>query len=275
VSKSVSRLEADLGVRLFHRTTRRLALTERGEQLVQRVAEPLGNLQEAMSGARGRDDEPSGTLKVSMGQAFGRRFLVPLLGDFLAAHPRVLPDWHFDNRQVDIVGEGFDAAIGGGFALAPGSSPDGWRTCTSSPWRRRATWRVARRPASRPTWPSSTASCVARRRRGASAHGRCVRGAAPNNPCHAARVRCSAIRRQWPKRRGWVSASPSVPMPFAFEQLRTGELVRVLPGWYSDAGPLSIYYPSRRLLPAKTRAFSDFVIDRFSGAGFARLVDGR
>src|SRR5678816_2725347 len=48
-----------------------------------------------------------------------------------------------------------------------------------------------------------------------------------------------------------------VPMPFAFEQLRTGELVRVLPGWYSDAGPLSIYYPSRRLLPAKTRAFSD------------------
>ena len=48
-----------------------------------------------------------------------------------------------------------------------------------------------------------------------------------------------------------------------------------LPGWYSDAGPLSLYYPSRRMLPAKTKVFVDFVTERFRAAGFARLVDGR
>ena len=51
--------------------------------------------------------------------------------------------------------------------------------------------------------------------------------------------------------------------------------MRLLPGWYSDAGPLSIYYPTRKLLPAKTRAFVDFVAERFRTSGFARLVDGR
>ena len=66
-----------------------------------------------------------------------------------------------------------------------------------------------------------------------------------------------------------------VPMPFAFAHIASGELVRLLPGWYSDAGPLSIYYPTRNLLPAKTRAFVDFVAERFRAAGFARLVDGR
>jgi len=66
-----------------------------------------------------------------------------------------------------------------------------------------------------------------------------------------------------------------LPMPFAFVHLRSGELVRLLPGWYSDAGPLSLYYPSRKMLPAKTRVFVDFVVERFRSAGFARLVDAR
>jgi DNA-binding transcriptional LysR family regulator len=66
-----------------------------------------------------------------------------------------------------------------------------------------------------------------------------------------------------------------LPMPFAFAAIERGELVRLLPGWYSDAGPLSLYYPSRRLLPAKTRVFVDFIVERFRSVGFARLVDGR
>jgi DNA-binding transcriptional LysR family regulator len=66
-----------------------------------------------------------------------------------------------------------------------------------------------------------------------------------------------------------------LPMPFAFAPIASGELVRLLPGWYSDAGPLSLYYPSRSLLPAKTRVFVDFVTERFRAAEFAKLVDGR
>src|SRR5262244_3242952 len=71
VSKNVGRLEADLGVRLFHRSTRRLALTESGERFLQQVDGPLTSLQGALSGARHRNAKPTGTLKVSMGQAFG------------------------------------------------------------------------------------------------------------------------------------------------------------------------------------------------------------
>ena len=66
-----------------------------------------------------------------------------------------------------------------------------------------------------------------------------------------------------------------LPMLFAFAHIKSGELVRLLPGWYSDAGPLSLYYPTRRMLPAKTRVFIDFVMERFHSAGFARLVDAR
>ena len=121
VSKNVARLEADLGVRLFQRSTRRLALTESGERFLRQVDGPLASLQAALSGARRIDEEPTGTLKVSMGQAFGRHFLVPLLEDFLARYPRVLPDWHFDNRRVDIVGEGLDAAVG---ASSRATTPD-------------------------------------------------------------------------------------------------------------------------------------------------------
>ena len=87
---------------------------------MQRVDDPLTSLQRALAGFEQRDEAPTGTLKVSMGHAFGRIFLVPLLGEFLARHPGILPDWHFDNRRVDIIGEGFDAAIGGGFDLASG-----------------------------------------------------------------------------------------------------------------------------------------------------------
>ena len=107
-------------MRLFHRSTRRLRLTEGGERFLQQVDGPLASLQAAVANLDDRGEDPAGTLKVSMGQAFGRNFLVPLLGDFLERYPRVLPDWHFDNRQVDIVGEGFDAAVGGGFPLASG-----------------------------------------------------------------------------------------------------------------------------------------------------------
>jgi DNA-binding transcriptional LysR family regulator len=120
VSKNVARLEADLGIRLFHRTTRRLALTEGGERFLQQVDGPLTSLQAAVESVAELGADPAGTLKLSMGQAFGRAFIAPLLGDFMRRYPRVVPDLYFDNNQVDIVAEGFDAAIGGGFALADG-----------------------------------------------------------------------------------------------------------------------------------------------------------
>jgi DNA-binding transcriptional LysR family regulator len=275
ISKNVARLESDLGVRLFHRSTRRLALTESGERFLQQVDGPLTSLQGAMSGVRQRDETPSGTLKVSMGQAFGRHFLVPLLDDFLARGPAVLPDWHFDNRQVDIVGEGFDAAIGGGFELTSGVVARELApvhiVAVASP-----TYMTGRQF---PHGPEDLASFDGIMRR-SSPTGRvrpwtlrAKRGAEQTVPCRPrlifsdpeaiAQAACLGL------------GVALLPMPFAFAPIARGELVRLLPGWYSDAGPLSLYYPSRRMVPAKTRAFVDFVMERFRAADFARLVDGR
>ena len=120
VSKNVARLEASLGVRLFQRSTRRLTLTETGEGFLRQVSGGLALVQDALASVATVGGQPAGTLKVSMGQAFGRAYVVPLLGEFLARYPAIVPDWHFDNRQVDLIGEGFDAAIGGGIELAPG-----------------------------------------------------------------------------------------------------------------------------------------------------------
>ncbi len=275
VSKNVARLERDLGVRLFHRSTRRLRLTEDGERFLQQVDGPLSSLQAAVAGVNDRDGEPAGTLKVSMGVAFGRNFLVPLLGAFLERHPRVLPDWHFDNRQVDIVGEGFDAAIGGGFPLASGIVARELApvhiVAVASP-----AYMASRQM---PVGPRDLATFDGIMRR-SSPSGRVRRWSLRSRRTAEQVVECrprlilsdpEAIAHA--ARLGLGVAL--LPMPFAFALIASGELVRLLPGWWSDAGPVSIYYPSRRLLPAKTRAFVDFVSERFRAAGFARLVDGR
>lgn len=117
VSKNVARLEARLGLRLFQRSTRSLKLTEGGERFLAQIGGALATLREAVAGVDTDDGQPSGTLKVSMGQAFGREHVLPMMGGFLARYPAIVPDWHFDNQQVDLVGEGFDAAIGGGIEL--------------------------------------------------------------------------------------------------------------------------------------------------------------
>jgi len=276
VSKNVARLESALGLRLFHRSTRRLALTERGERLLQQVNAPLSALQGALSAARQRDDdEPAGTLKVSMGQAFGRRFLVPLLGEFLVRYPAVLPDWHFDNRQVDVVGEGFDAAIGGGFALVPGVVARELApvhiVAVAAP--------AYLRGREVPHQPDQLAAFDGIMRR-STPTGRvrpwtlkAARAAEQPVPCKPRLIFSDPEAIAEAARMGLGVAL--VPMPFAFADIQSGALVRLLPGWYSDAGPLSLYYPSRRLLPAKTKVFVDFIVERFRRSGFANLVDGR
>ncbi len=275
VSKNVARLESLVGVRLFHRSTRRLALTEGGERFLAQVRDPLAALDAAFAGLRERDDVAAGTLKVSMGQALGRNFLVPLLGEFLERHPAVVPDWHFDNRRVDLVGEAFDAAVGGGFALTPGvvarelapvhivavASPGylAGRALPQQPDDFAALDGIMRRSS-----PSGRVRPWTLRTR---------RGIDQPVPCRPRLIFSDPEAIALAARQGLGVAL--VPMPFAFAHIASGALVRLLPGWYSDAGPLSIYYPSRRLLPAKTSAFVDFVVERFRASGFARLVDGR
>jgi DNA-binding transcriptional LysR family regulator len=275
VSKNVARLEADLGVRLFHRSTRRLSLTEKGERFLGQVNGPLASLQMAVAAAGGVDEIPAGTLKVSMGQAFGRNFLVPLLGEFLSRYPRVVPDWHFDNRQVDIVGEGFDAAIGGGFPMAAGVVARELGpvhiVAVASPGY------MAGRAAPRVPQDLASFECIMRR---STPTGRVRPWTLGSRRVPEQTVQCQPrIILSDPEavaqaaRQGLGVAL--LPMPFAFGPIRSGELVRLLPGWYSDTGPLSLYYPSKKMLAAKTRLFVDYVLERFRSVEFARLIDGR
>ena len=275
VSKNVARLEARLGLRLFQRSTRRLTLTEGGERFLSQVRGALTTLQDAVAGVAKDDGQPSGTLKVSMGQAFGRAYLVPLLGEFLARHPAVLPDWHFDNRQVDLIGEGFDAAIGAGIALTQGIVARELArvhvVATASPGYM-AGRRMPRKPADlaaldgilRRSAPTGRVNAFtfrnARGDEGLVEQRPRVVFSDPEAMCQAATMNLGVAL---------------LPMPFAAPLLATGALLRLLPGWYADTGPISLYYPSKKLLPGKTRAFVDFVIVRFRGANFAGRVDGR
>ena len=87
VGKNVARLESNLGVRLFQRSTRRLTLTEAGERFLQEVGGSLEGIQTALANVSSVGNQPSGTLKVSMGLAFGRDYILPLLGEFLERYP--------------------------------------------------------------------------------------------------------------------------------------------------------------------------------------------
>jgi DNA-binding transcriptional LysR family regulator len=97
LAKAVSRLEVQLRVRLFHRATRLVTLTEDGERLFarcQRVLAELEALQEEATGAR---EEPTGTLRIDMPVTFGRMVMLPLLGQMVQRHPRLAVDARFSD----------------------------------------------------------------------------------------------------------------------------------------------------------------------------------
>jgi DNA-binding transcriptional LysR family regulator len=263
VSRNIGILERNLGVRLFHRSTRKLALTEEGEAFLQSIGDSLADLQSAIEGASQIKGEPVGVLKVSMSLSFAMGYVLPALPEFLGRHPGIRPDWHFDSRQVDLIAEGFDIAIGGGFDLNPGI--------------------VAKALAPVHVVPVCAPNYFGRR-------------AQPTSPADLAdydgilmRFSTSGRIRQWMMRNAQgdeerallketIVMSDSAPMiqaalaglgiamvamPDALPHLESGALIRILPKWYADAGLISLYYSGRALQPLKTRAFIDFYTEHF------------
>ncbi|ALL66326.1 Transcriptional regulator [Paraburkholderia caribensis MBA4] len=275
VSKNVARLETHLGVRLFHRSTRKLTMTPGGEQLWADAGSPFASLQDAFARAAQHDGQPSGVLKVSMAVAFGREYLLPLLGDFLERYPDIVPDWHFDNRAVDLIAGGFDAAIGGGIELTQGVvARDLARPCVivaASPAY------MAGRPL--PAHPSDLAELdgIARR---SSSTGRLRAWTMRNQVGEEALAECKT-RMIFDDPEAMAHAALAglgaafLPTPHAARWLENGQLMRLLPGWYAELSPLTIYYPNRKLLPAKTRVFIDFVVEAFRERRLAARFDAR
>lgn len=111
LAKAVARLEASLGLRLFHRTTRQVSLTADGERLFQRSQRVLAELEELQSEAAGARAAPSGTLRIDMPIAFGRMVMLPILARLLQEHPDLELDARFSDAYVDLVKDGIDVAI--------------------------------------------------------------------------------------------------------------------------------------------------------------------
>ncbi|MDZ7858171.1 LysR family transcriptional regulator [Sphaerotilus sp.] len=111
VSRVVSQLEADLGVRLLERTTRSLSLTEVGREFFERAVGILGAAEDARRAVQQAQGEPRGTLRLTCGVEFGMLAVNGWVRDYLRKHPSVNVDMEMTGRVVDIVHEGFDLAI--------------------------------------------------------------------------------------------------------------------------------------------------------------------
>ncbi|OWP51013.1 LysR family transcriptional regulator [Pseudomonas nitroreducens] len=270
VSKNVARLENNLGVRLFQRSTRSLALTESGERFLLEASGGLASLQSAIANLASADGQPSGMLKVSMGLVFGRDYILPLLGDFLGRYPAIRPDWHFDNRQVDLIAEGFDAAIGGGFELPPGVVAR--KLCPAHLVLLASPTYLKSRPPIR--YPSDLPSHDGIRIRSPQT-GRVRPWPLTNRQQAQAPIALKERMTFSDPEAACVAALMGlgvtlVSMQHAVPYLDDGRLQRVLPDWYVDAGNTALYYAAQKLLPAKTRVFIDYVIEQFRSQGLER-----
>ena len=114
VSRSVSTLERTLGVRLLQRTTRALSLTDAGRAYFQQVGPALESVTSSTASVRARGTEPSGRVRISAAPD-GAEQLADYVAQFRAQYPRVQVDVSFVSRHVDLVAEGFDLALRGGF----------------------------------------------------------------------------------------------------------------------------------------------------------------
>ncbi len=261
VSRSVGALEAEVGARLFNRTTRSLNLTEAGRAYFERVSRVLADLDDADRALGHHQASPRGRLMVSAPMSFGFLHLAPALPEFLARFPEVDVDLSLNDRFVDLVEDGFDVA------LRIGALPDSSlmarrivpirRTLCASPdyFRRRGTPNA---PDDLKGHEALRNSNVARTQewRFIDADGKplliSVSGRVSANNGDALRSMALA---------GFGIAN--LPTFIVGADLREGALVAALDRFLPQDLAMSAVYPHSRHLSPKVRAFVDFLVERF------------
>jgi DNA-binding transcriptional LysR family regulator len=265
LSKTIDRLEKRLGTRLFERSTRRLTTTADGERFIAHARQILEDIAAAEDDLRAGRNTPRGTLRITVGTAFGNQLLVPALPDFIARHPDVRLALTVTDHLVDVAGEGFDLAL----RLGPLGQVDSL---------------VARPIAALPRLVCAAPSYLAR----------C---GVPDHPAALAGHECltvadSELADQWPflidGRRQSVDVAARVSVDSAESLLSLalagggiirqsafllkpaldeGRLVEILQPWRLDEPlPLTALYPLGRQHQAKLTAMLDFLLERFGAA---------
>ncbi len=258
VSRSVSRLERALGVRLLQRTTRKVGLTDEGRAYHAHCERLLDAFQEASDAAQLQRSRPVGRLRVEVSGSFGRIVLLPALRGFLDAHPGLELQVGLSDRVADLVEEGIDAAVRVGTLrdsslVAQTVGTTHWTTVAAPSL-------LAGRPAVR------RPSDVARLPR--------VDFFYPST----GKVRPWFFERDGvreelpPEGRLTIGGSEALvdaavhglgvvqTLDYVVEaEVRAGRLVRLLPRWEAPGPPISVVYPSGRYVSARVRAFTEFV----------------
>lgn len=257
LAKSVARLEEGLGVKLFHRTTRQVRLTPDGERLFERCQRVLAEVDELQAAAAGTRSMVSGLLKIDAPVVWGMRRLVPMLGRMVREHPGLQLDLRLNDGFVDLVREGIDLAVRIGHLR------------DSSLVGRRIDWQ-------------SMVLCASPRY--VDQHGLLRR--LEDLQRHVAvvfRMPSSGRDRPWQFRRRdgeLVEMNPAsrvrindgqgivaalcegmglcqLPEYMVAGELASGRLVELLPGLRPPPMPISLVYPSGRLVPARVRVAID------------------
>lgn len=262
VSRAIVRLETLARVRLLQRTTRASRPTAEGRALYEGVAPALAALQTAGRALEPSTDAPTGRLRVSAPTDLASGFLAPVLADFAARYPALEFELSLTNAHADLVGEGFDVALRAAANLPPSSL-------------------VARKVGVMEHRLYASPAYVARQ-------------GAPRSPSELARhplvlFRARRLERQWTLHgaggettvkvrgrfsgddfsfvRAMVLANAGIAlMPFAnaSADVEAGRLVHLLPSFHAKGATLYVVYPSAKNVPARVRAFRDFVVGAFT-----------
>lgn len=267
VSRLVSDLEAHLDARLLNRTTRRLSLTESGRVFYERCVQLLVDLEEAEEVASAGTSRPRGTLRLTCGTTFGVRYLSPAIAEFVATHPEMRFDVELSDRAVDLVDEGFDAALRigkiGSQQLVGRKIGETRLVCCAAPayLERHGVPRTPEDLASHVclTYEYSSQKDLWPFQDGAG-RDRSVR---VDGPVHANNGRFLVAL-------AVAGVAVTIEPDFIVgPEVRAGRLVPLLRAF--EPAPSNIYlaYPSRRHLSAKVRAFADFLSARYTSQEWA------
>lgn len=265
VSRRLAALEAELGERLLHRTTRKLALTDFGHAVLEHARHVVDEVAAAASLAQHRQAQPSGRLRVSMPADFATVMLSRLLADFIEHYPAISLELDLSPRRVDLIGENFDLALRVG-ELSDDATLAARQVANFSHGLYAAPSYLNKRgvpPEPEALMEHDTLQLLTRS--GDPLPWVLTRGEAQWEGVPPVRARANSPELLISLARAGAGIA-AVNDHFAEPYVLSGELMPLLVDWYLPGAAVWAVFPGRRLMPARTRVFLDALQTEFSGA---------